>query len=191
MGAAFVSLLSPPKPLPPPPAPAPPPPPPVDVEAVRAVAREEGRRLALAELQAELADARAGRAVVPELVEALEGARKQALDRAAQDVVLILSAGLRKVLGDHLVHRPEVLLSIVVDAMARLEGEEGVVIRAPTAAVEFLKAGLPERHQGCVRADAGLAAGVVVEATHATIEASLETMVAGFDEAMRAWLEGR
>lgn len=187
----FVSLLAPPPPAPRPALPEPPPPPPVDLVAERAVAYEHGRTDALTEVEAERDGARAALAVLPELVDALAAARARALDRAAQDIVDLLGVSLRKVLGDHLVHRPEVLAGIVQDAMARLEGEEGVVIRVPPAAADFLRSALPDRHRDAIRPDPALTAGVVVEATHATIEASLETMVEGLDAAMRAWLEGR
>jgi flagellar assembly protein FliH len=188
--ASFVSLLAPPKPLSLPPLPVVLPPP-VDLDAVRAAARAEGRAEAEAEAEAEVRAARAGMAVLPDLVDALTRGRREALDHAAHDVVALLSAALHKSLGDHLVHRPEVLLRIVLDAMARIEGEEGVSIRVPPEAVDFVRAGLPERHQSSVRADSMLTAGVVVEATHVTIESSVQTMVTGLDEAMRAWLEGR
>lgn len=187
----FVSLLAPPPPPQAPALPEVPAPPPIDLVAERAVAYEHGRTDALTEVDAELAAARAALAVVPGLVDALTHARREAMDRAAGDLVALLHTALEKVLGDHLVHQPEVLARIARNAMARLEGEEGVVIRVPSGAAEFVAAALPERHRDAVRADPSLADGVVVEATHATIEASLRTMVDGFDAAMREWLEGR
>ena len=187
----FVALLVPPPKVVALPAPVEPPQPPVDVPAVQAAARAEGREEALAEVAAELAQARAALGVLPDLLDAVAHARREALDHAALDVVDLLRAALRKVLGDHLVHRPEVLASIVNDALARIEDEESVEIRLPAAAAEFVAAQVPERFRAGVRGDADRIAGCVVETRHVTIDVSVETICAGFDDAMLAWLEGR
>jgi flagellar biosynthesis/type III secretory pathway protein FliH len=173
------------------PVPAEPTAPPLDLDALRAQAREEGELLARRQLEPKIRELEARLAAMAPLLEEIPQLRKKALDQAAQDIVQMVIGIAHKVIGDSLTHHPDALPRLVQTALARLPDEDEVSIRVPASSVERVIAVLPERHALKVTPDPTLTKGCVVETRHASIDASLETVLEGLTQAASHWLAGR
>jgi flagellar biosynthesis/type III secretory pathway protein FliH len=193
MGQPFVPLLlHVAAPLTTTPAPAPEPvAPPPDLDALCAQAREEGEQAARQKLEPRIRELEARLAAMGPILEDLPRIRKAALDQAAQDIVQMVLGIAHKVIGDSLTHHPDALPRLVQASLARLPDEDEISIRVPVTSVDRVMAVLPERHAVKVTPDPSLAKGCVVETRHASIDASLETVIEGLTQAATHWLAGR
>jgi flagellar biosynthesis/type III secretory pathway protein FliH len=165
--------------------------PPPDLEALQRQAHEEGEQAARRQLEPRIRELEARLAAMGPILEELPRIRKAAMDQAAQDIVQMVLALAHKVIGDSLTHHPDALPRLVQAALARLPDEDEVSIRVPVASVERVVAVLPARHAVRVTPDPSLAKGCVVETRHASIDASLETVIDGLTQASSHWLAGR
>ena len=161
----------------------------VDVEVEIAAAREaglaEGRAQAMAELEPQLQLLQEQLEQIAPLVDAVEGARDEALREAASQVGELVVGVCGRVLGAHLAADGEAISALVQQSIARFPPDDEITIRVPTAAVESVQALLPERR---VLADDALKAGCRVETRYASLESSLQTVLEGVEHAVQGWL---
>lgn len=164
---------------------------PIDVEAERQAAWEAGIAQGRAEREPEIELLKTQVQVVGAAVEACARARREALDRAAEDIASIVTEVARKVLGDAFALNPDALPLLVLRALDRLPEEDEVWIRVPPSAVDAVAAAVPERHRDRVRADPTLVTGCVVETRHVAIDATLDAAMESIGAAAQAWVAGR
>jgi len=169
--------------------PQPPAPPPVDVPAVQAAAREEGRAQAAAELQGRLMELEARVAAAKVVADELVSLRRQAGQRAAEDIAAMVIELTRKIAGDTLALHPEALPGIITRALEQLPDDE-VVVRVPKGSGERVRAMVSGSGVTVVE-DAKVGQGCVVEGKAATIERTLAIAMEGVAEATRLWLASR
>lgn len=141
----------------------------------QAQAQGRGEKKALEERIAEL----------EALVEGLElHSQAQAQDSAAQ-AVAVCAALTRRVLGDTLIHQPQALEGLVLDSLTRFPGGGQVQVRVPEARVVALRT-LLARHPVEVVGDPEMAGGCVLERAGCRIDASVDALLQGLDEALKA-----
>lgn len=164
---------------------------PADLDALLAEARAEGAAEARAELQAERAELEATAAALSPALAAAEGAHREALQQAAEDIGRVLLVLAEQAIGESLAVHPDALIAVVKQALSTLPDDDELRIRVGPDDADRVRAALPERFRPAVVGDAAVQAGCRVEARHASIDATLDAAVAGTKAAIQTWLEAR
>ena len=122
--------------------------------------------------------------VLAPALEQVEHLRKRSLATAAGDIADIVRLFARRVVGDVLTISPDALRRLVEDAIDQLPEGEEVTILVPPSAVELLGPHLAGR----VVADPDIQGGALLKTRTTSLDATLETALAGLDAALRDWL---
>ena len=148
-----------------------------------------GRAQAAAELQGRLMELEARVAAAKVVADELVSLRRQAGQRAAEDIAAMVIELTRKIAGDTLALHPEALPGIITRALEQLPDDE-VVVRVPKGSGERVRAMVSGSGVTVVE-DAKVGQGCVVEGKAATIERTLAIAMEGVAEATRLWLASR
>lgn len=162
---------------------------PVDLEALAKEAFELGKQEAQKELQEAHDALDAEREAMKSLGTELAELRRQLVARTASEVGDVVLAVARRVVGDALALHPEALANVVSGALEQLPLEDELTVRVRPEAVEAIRGNLGEREGLAVVSDDTVTEGAVVETRYGRVEATLDTAMAGIEEAVRAWQE--
>jgi len=154
------------------------------LDQVRAEASEAVRT----ELEAELVQLREVVANLTPALQELETLRREALEAAAKDVTDLIRLFAQRVVHNALAMHPEALERLVMEAVSQLPEREEVTIAVSPHAAEALMRTLEPHLRERVVIDPELTQGARVRTRYASLDASLQTAMAGLDGALQDWL---
>ena len=168
----------------------------VDLETLVLAAREQGAsevraqlQAQLDELQGQLAEVTAERDALAQLDAALHTFRAEAREQAVDDVVQLALAMARRIVGESLALHPDALPGVVRGVLEQLPSEDEITVKVRPEDAAAIETRLRGRRGVKVGVDSNIDAGCVVEATFGTIDATLDTAMAGLERAVREWRE--
>lgn len=157
-----------------------------------AAAREEGiaqgRADATADLEKQQAQTDQLGAAMRTAMQQLTEARVEALRQAGDQVGTIIVEVCQRVLGDSLALNPTALPKLVQDTLAQLPEQDEVHIRVHPDQLDAIRDALGPSFRDQVEGDAAVDAGCIIEAKHATIDATVEAALEGVRGAIQQWV---
>ena len=166
-----------------------PPEPEIDVEQLQQEAYDLGMQDVRDALEPQIDRLEQQLDLVQPLIHQLVTMRKETLQQAAKDVAEIVLLTARRVVGDSLAYNPEALPTLVEAAIEQMPDEDEIIIKVAPDDVPCVQDALDEAFRENVVASEDVEAGCIVETKFASIDSSLEAVVAGLESAVAEWLE--
>jgi len=158
----------------------------VDIDALKeeylALAREEAR----AELEAERTALVEAREELERVTVAVASLKREALEEGAQDMAAVIRAVVERVLTHSLALHPDALRTVIDRALEQMPEAEHVVVHVSPGTLAQVNTVSDARCRLVANAD--VESGCVLRSAHVTVDATVEAVLKGVDEATRAWL---
>jgi flagellar biosynthesis/type III secretory pathway protein FliH len=161
----------------------------LDIDALRQEAYDLGVQDVREELEPQIRQLEEQLSIVQPLIHQLLTMRREAVEMAAKDVAAIVLQVSRRVVGDSLAYNPEALPVLVENAISQMPEEDQITIKVAPDDVECIQDAVGEAYKDRVQASNEIEAGCLVETQFASIDSSLEAVLAGLETAVNEWLD--
>lgn len=151
-------------------------------------ARRAGRAEAEAELMPEIEMLEQTVAALGPALDSIARLRRDALEHAARDVGEIIVAICKRVVDEAFSARPQAIARVVEEAIAQLPEAEDVRVAVPPALVEHVTRNVDSRFRSHIVPDDSVGNGCVIRTRYVTLDATVESAMAGVDAAIREWV---
>ena len=151
-------------------------------------ARQAGRAEALAELRPEIEILEQTIAALGPALDDLARLRREVLEQAAEDVGQIILGICGRVLDEAFSTQPQAVARVVTDAVAQLPEAEDVRIAVPPGILEHVTRNVDQRFRSSIVPDDSIGQGCVIRTRYVTLDATLDSALAGVEAAVREWV---